>query len=80
MSSTVTLARPARQASPDPLADDAAPALSPLPLDPLADLPEHTSLAEAALAPASSSAPALADLLFDDIGHPLSSCYCSRQW
>jgi hypothetical protein len=61
MSSTVTLARPARQASPDPLADDAEPALSPLPLDPLA---------EAALAPASSSAPALADLLFTDIDIP----------
>jgi hypothetical protein len=64
MSSTLTLERPARQASPDPLADDAAPAplpTSPLPLDPLA---------EAALAPASSSAPALADLLFTDIDIP----------
>jgi hypothetical protein len=60
MSSTVTLERPARQASPDPLASDAAPALSPLPRDPLA-------APEAALAPASGSAPALADLLFDDI-------------
>ena len=70
MSSTVTLARPARQASPDPLADDAAPTRSPLPLDPLADLPEHASLAEAALAPASDSAPALADLLFTDIDIP----------
>jgi phage host-nuclease inhibitor protein Gam len=61
MSSTLTLDRPARQASPDQLAGDAAPALSPLPLDPLA---------EAALAPASGSAPALADLLFTDIDIP----------
>jgi len=67
MSSTATLARPARQASPDPLADDAAPALSPLPLDPLADLAPGP---EAAPAPASSSAPALADLLFTDIDIP----------
>jgi phage host-nuclease inhibitor protein Gam len=59
MSSTLTLERPARQASPDPLAD-AAPAplpSSPLPLDPLADL-------------APGSAPALADLLFTDIDIP----------
>jgi hypothetical protein len=67
MSSTLTLDRPARQASPDPLASDDATALSPLPLDPLAD-PTHGS--EAALAPASGSAPALADLLFDDIDIP----------
>jgi hypothetical protein len=67
MSSTVTLNRPARQASPDPLASDAAPALSPLPRDPLADIAPDS---EAALAPASSSAPALADLLFDDISIP----------
>ncbi len=65
MSSTVTLARPARQTSPDPLADDAAPA--PLPLDPLA---ASTPGPEAALAPASDSAPALADLLFTDIDIP----------
>jgi len=67
MSSTLTLARPARQASPDPLADDAALALSPLPLDPLADLAPGS---EAALAPASGTAPALADLLFTDIDIP----------
>ena len=67
MPSTVTLDRPARQASPDPLASDAAPAPSPLPLDPLADLAIGS---EAALAPASSSVPALTDLLFDDISIP----------
>jgi hypothetical protein len=65
MSSTLTLARPARQAPPDPLADDAAPA--PLPLDPLA---ASTPGPEAALAPASGSAPALADLIFSDIDIP----------
>jgi Bacteriophage Mu Gam like protein. len=58
MSSTLTLDRPARQASPDPLP-------SPLPLAPLA-----TPGPEAALAPASGSAPALADLLFTDIDIP----------
>ncbi len=63
MSSTATLDRPARQASPDPLASDAAPAISPLPLDSLAG-------PEAALAPASGSAPAFADLLFTDIDIP----------
>jgi hypothetical protein len=67
MSSTVTLNRPTSQASPDPLANDAAPAISPLPRDPLSVL---TPGSEAALAPASSSAPALADLLFDDISIP----------
>ena len=46
---------------------DAAPALSPLPLDPLADLPASS---EAALAPASGSAPALAAILFTDIDIP----------
>lgn len=63
MSSTVTLERPARQASLDPLSGDALPASSPLPLDPLA-------APEAALAPASGSAPALATILFDDISIP----------
>jgi len=67
MSSTVTLDRPARQAAPDPLADAAAPALCPLPLDPLA---ASTPGPEAALAQASGSAPALADLLFGDISMP----------
>ena len=67
MSSTLTLERPARQASPDPLPSDAAPALSSLPRDPLADL---VTGSEAALAPASGAAPALADLLFDDISIP----------
>ena len=67
MSSTLTLERPARQASPDPLADDAAPAISPLPLDPLA---ASTPGPKAVLAPASDSAPALADLLFTDIDIP----------
>jgi len=63
MPSTLTLDRPARQAPPDPLASDALPAPSPLPLDPLA-------APEAALAPASGSAPALATILFDDISIP----------
>jgi hypothetical protein len=67
MSSTLTLARPARQASPDPLAEDTSPAPSPLPR---ADLVPGS---EAALAPASSSTPALADLLFDDIHIPATS-------
>jgi len=66
MSSTVTLERRARQASPDPLSGDAAPAplpASPPPLDPLA-------APKAALAPASGSASALATILFDDIAIP----------
>jgi hypothetical protein len=67
MSSTVTLERPARQASPDLLSGDALPASSPLPLDPLA-APEAAP--EAALAPASGSAPALATILFDGISIP----------
>jgi phage host-nuclease inhibitor protein Gam len=70
MSSTVALDRPARQASPDKLTGDAVPAplpSTPLPLDPLADIAPGS---EAALAPASSSAPALADLLFTDIDIP----------
>jgi hypothetical protein len=67
MSSTLTIERPARQASPDQLADDAAPALSSLPRDPLADIAPGP---EAALAPASGSAPALADLIFDDFEIP----------
>lgn len=70
MSSTLTLDRPARQASPDPLASDAA--LAPLPSTPLSldPLAASTLGPEAALAPASDSAPALADLLFTDIDIP----------
>lgn len=67
MSSTLTLDRPARQAPPDQPASEAAPVPSPLPLDPLADLATDS---KAGLAPASGSAPALADLLFDDISIP----------
>lgn len=58
MSSTTILERPARQASPAPLA-------TALPFDhPIEAGPE------ASLAPASASAPALADLLFDDFAIP----------
>ena len=70
MSSTLTLDRQARQASPDPLASDAAPAplpSTPLPLEPFA---VPTPGSEAALAPASGSTPALATILFDDISIP----------
>lgn len=61
MSSTAILERPARQASPGPLA-------SALPLDRLIE-----PAPEAALAPASGSAPALADILFDALSIPSTS-------
>ncbi len=56
MSSTLTLDRPARQASPDPLPS------TPFPLDPPGP--------EDALAPANGSVPSIADLLFTDIDIP----------
>ena len=64
MASTITLDRPARQAPPDKLASETAPLPSVLlPLDhPLSP----SSGIEAALAPASAQAPALADIIFDD--------------
>jgi hypothetical protein len=68
MSSTVVLDRPARQASPDSLTRDASPAPLPSTRRPLDEL--FTPGPEAALAPASGTAPALTDLIFDQFEIP----------